>query len=432
MTQQNYLFMKPGTTTIVTSFLLTMFLQIPFFVNASYDESVPYSVAGLNCENAWSMDCQSNAYLESDFLSGSGDVLISQESCIDVTGQENLKEFWLSVSFSGSNIYYLDGYRVNEGIEIYTGSCENLELVDCVTALGDDTFIGFFPPVSAHYYIRLLGYEIPDASGFEISLSCGVPEPACGISIDNLEVGTCVNEWGTVSVTMWGTVSPEPYLPVIFAEVTTDLGLYIFTGESVNEYWEASFEVDGSVINYVSVFCGNSANGCSAGLGGGALPIVYCDSLMVPAFTGMVDWDVRCTRGSGTVGLYQPGTNILVETYPVFVLSHGSFVIEESLAGIYDVILSIEGFLPKGYSDVEISLADNSYDFGSLFQGDINSDGVIDILDLSTLLIWFNTVLPNDNSLDYLDQNCDGIIDIIDLTSIAASLGEIADTVPIE
>lgn len=424
--------MKPNLSSINFSLILLLFLQSPYFVKADSSESQPFSGLHRKCKAAVSMNCQILDRLSSNFRNGGEVVDLYPESCIVPSGQGILSESWLSLELSGSSVYYLDGFGVNAGIEIYTGSCNNLEMVDCVGPLGDDTFIGFFPPVSAQYFIRLLGYDTPGSDKFEVVLNCDVPGPACEISIDNLEIGTCVSKEGTVSLSMSGVVVPEPDEPLIFAEVSTDAGFYMVTGESVNGHWEASFEVSGTVVNFVSVFCGNSENGCSDVLVGGDLPSKPCHSLNVPSFTFSINWGVNCGTRTGEMKLYEPGTNILVETYAIKVLNNGLFEIENALSGTYDIILTIKGFLPKGFKNVEISLTENSYDCGLPKQGDINGDGVIDMLDLDILAVWFSVVLPSDNSMDHLDQNCDGTIDIIDLTSIVMSFGYVGDSVPID
>src|SRR5690606_29051011 len=121
-----------------------------------------------------------------------------QESCVAPDGQETMSEYWLLVSLSETIMYFIDGYGVNGGMEIYSGSCDNLEIVGCQNVDNGNTFIGFYPPVSAQYYIRLLGYELADQDHFEVYLDCGMPQPLCVISIDNVEVGTCISDSGTV------------------------------------------------------------------------------------------------------------------------------------------------------------------------------------------------------------------------------------------
>ena len=423
--------MKPHFSLLISILSFLLFLQMPHFAKA--DMTVSQSLLELTpvrCENAAPMNCQLGNYLNSNFLNQGNDALISQESCVEGGEQAHLSEYWLLVSLSGSSIYYIDGYGVNGGMEIYTGSCDSLVMVDCQRAMGYDTFLGFFPPVSAQYYIRVLGYEIPTQRHFEIAVNCGLPEPTCAISIDNVEVGTCVSDSGTVSLIMSGSLNPAPSMPIFYAEVVTDMGFYAFSGECENGLWEASFDVSGSVINYVAVFCGDSETGCSDSQAGTSLPIVLCDSLIVPSFIGSVPWNLNCGRRSGEVKLYETGNDIQLQSYSVFVLSNGLFEIENPPSGNFDMILKVDGFLPKGFSNVELPLTENLFDCGSLISGDVNNDGVINILDVSLIISGFHGLIP-EGSLSTVDLNCDGIIDVLDISAIIATFGEIGDTVPL-
>lgn len=425
--------MKPDYNSIISSFIFLFLLHVPQITKATASEFPVFPKVHSKCEDAVRMDCEKENDHISHFINEYGDAILNQESCIQaVNGQGVMTEYWLSVHLSGSNLYYLDGYGVNAGIEVYKGSCDELGMIQCESAMGDDTFIELSPDGSVDYFIRLLGYDTSDKDQFEVVLNCGEPEPACEISIDSVEVGECVSSEGTVSVFMSGFVDPEPEMPLIFAEVMTDAGLYMFSGESVNGLWEASFEVSGTVVTYVSVFCGNSETGCGSSLAGMDLPTQPCTSVLVPVFTGSIAWGATCGQRSGEIRLYEPGTDILLETYSVLVLSNGLFEIEDAPSGIYDVILNVNGFLPKGFPSVEVSLTEDSYGFGALKRGDINGDGVVDMADVNILIEWFGSILPGDGSLNYLDQNCDGIINILDISSLVASLNQVGDTVPLE
>lgn len=424
--------MKADLKSIILGFTILLLFHLSSIMTAHGSETQFNSALQVNCKTALSMDCLSHTTFASDFVIVGDNALLDDQSCVENEGSGSVKEFWLSVNLWGSTNYYLDGYGVNKGMEIYTGSCDSLIRVDCVSATGDDTFIAFYPPVAAHYYIRLLGHETMGKADFTVSLNCELPQTACSISVDSLEVGTCVSDSGTVTVFMSGAITPESEIPLIFAEVMTDMGYFMFSGESVGGVWEASFEVSGSVVNFVSVFSGNSANGCSDGRTGFDLPTMSCDSMTLTDFTGLVEWNANCGSGVGEVAFYEPGTDILVETHPTLVLSTGLFQINNPPLGVFDVLLKVDGFLPKGFSGVEIPLIVSPYACGVIKRGDVNNDGVINILDLSAILPWFNKVLPDDNSLSYLDQNCDGVIDVIDLTSIVAGMSSVGDTVPLD
>ena len=387
--------MKPHFSLQISILSVFLLLQMSHFAKADISGSQSlFGISPVICEYAASMNCQVDDYLSSYFLDEGTAPVISQGSCVKAKEVGPMSEYWLSISLSGSNIYYLDGYGVNAGMEIYTGSCGSLVMVDCESATGDDSFIGFLPPVSDHYYVRLLGYNLPGRDYFEVLLNYGFPGPACAISIDHVEVGTCVSDSGTVSMFMSGSVNPVPSIPIFYAEVVTDMGYYAFSGESVDGLWEAAFEVSGSLVYYVAVFGGNSETGCSDSRAGTALPTILCDSLSTSSYTGSVDWLENCGRRNGEMKLYQTGTDIFLQSYLVIVGSNGLFGFENPPPGNYDIILKVDGYLSKGFSNIEIPLAGNLLECGSLSHGDLNGDGVVDIIDLSLILSLFGAILP--------------------------------------
>jgi len=84
-----------------------------------------------------------------------------------------------------------------------------------------------------------------------------------------------------------------------------------------------------------------------------------------------------------------------------------------------------EGVITSGYEDDESFDFDVSYgDCISLYsKGDVNMDGVLDVLDIVTIVnIIFETIDPDDYQIWAADYNSDGDINIIDIVLIVNAI----------
>ncbi len=59
------------------------------------------------------------------------------------------------------------------------------------------------------------------------------------------------------------------------------------------------------------------------------------------------------------------------------------------------------------------------------YRGDVNRDGLVNIIDLTLVASHFAAVVGNPNYYAQADLNNDGIIDIVDLTICAADFGHL-------
>lgn len=83
------------------------------------------------------------------------------------------------------------------------------------------------------------------------------------------------------------------------------------------------------------------------------------------------------------------------------------------------------------FTNYKINQATNNYEFDLIFtgvvdtneavflKGDINKDGKIDIVDLTTTSLRYNEATQKSPSVEFVDINKDGIVDIFDLTYIS-------------
>ncbi len=102
-------------------------------------------------------------------------------------------------------------------------------------------------------------------------------------------------------------------------------------------------------------------------------------------------------------------------------LPHGNFN-RPILAGVYDLQISADGYHSKNISSLEVQNYNNVYLDVLLFKvgaaGDVNEDGIVDVLDI----VWMNSHLngntPGGFNMGNADVNEDGEVTITDLTSI--------------
>ena len=415
--------------------LISLQLALLSLIQVSAQEHVGENVMSSKstCANASVLSCDGTTTFYENFMNGNVDPVLSESSCIVQNDTYGLQEFWVKLNLTGYWNYYLDGYGVNGGFEVYTGTCDNLQFQTCQESSSNNTYFALFSPQSSTYYIRVLGSDFNGANNFQLVLQCFSPQPTCELSIETIEMESCKDENGFVEVVISGSTTGNLSNTDISGEALTEDGVFYFSGYSINNAWTVSLEVSGTQIEYILVGRGSSAGFCYDNLEFVDLPTEVCDDVRESTLLGNIIWKVGCLPRYGTVGLYQPGTTTLVASHDVVVQNNGQFTIDAIATGVYDVLVKIDGCLPKGFPDFEIGESDlNLLSCGSLSRGEITGDNFVDVIDISLINNWFNqTVFEGSNGL-HLDLNCDGMINIIDVSVVASSFGMIGDTLPLE
>lgn len=387
-----------------------------------------YSTTSFNtCNGAIVMNCENNfsAIPLAPSLPGVNSFI---ETCLGEISNNGFSEQWVSVNFSGAPVYYIDAYGANVGMEIYTGTCGNLQLEKCEPATGEDTFIAFFPPVNDHYFLRIMSNNLNDENDdIEVFVNCYFPGPACTTTIENIELASCVNEDGKITGTIQGSVTPIPNQSNVYVEVVTNEDFYSFTATCHDQSFSVPIEVQGAEITSLMVFVGDSENGCFDARSNVLLPTVSCDA-NVTTFKGSVNWDSNCNKREAQLKLYTTGTNAWVQSYSGVVTKMGKIDFESLPLGEYDIYLTIKGFLTKKFNQVTISETEEIFDYGPLIQGDVNGDNKINIDDCTILSSYFFTNIPLDSNMKHMDQNCDGFINLIDFSLLNRSINLLGDT----
>ncbi len=412
---------------------LALLLPITFFgLNAEKPlppgESMPANNK-INCQSAVEMSCQTTAYFSGNFSDSILTETNARPECVVQNGSYELREFWIELNLNGYMNYFLDGNGVNGGFEIYSGTCDELQLVECEPAQGNNTYYAFYTPQFNQYYVRVTGYDYNGGSYFNMVLNCFSPMPTCDISIDNIAVAPCMDENDLVQVDLSGIVHGANSDYPVYMEMLTDEGIFFSDGSIVDTVWSGSFLVSGTSISYISIGTGNSENYCSDTVSSIALPEIQCgDNLS--ALIGNVVWNASCQNRAATVSLFSPNTNVLIDTYEIQITNNGHFQITEPAIGQFDMILKVDGCLAKGFSDVTIGNENlNTVDCGVLIRGEVTGDNVINVIDLSVINEFFGQVIT-DSDPDSIDLNCDGAINIVDVSVIGSAFGMVGDTAP--
>ncbi len=413
-----------------------IFSQITFLlliqVSAQDHVGDTLAISKSTCSNAFLLSCDGSTTFNENFMNGNLAPEISATSCIVENDTYGLQEFWVKLELEGYWNYYLDGYGVNGGFEVFTGTCDNLQFETCQESSSNNTYFALFSPQHSTYYIRVFGSDFNGANNFQLVLQCFSPQPTCELSIETVEMEPCKDENGFVEVVISGNTTGNMSNSEISGEALTDDGLFYFSGYSVNNTWTVTIELSGTQIEYILVGRGSSAGFCYDNVEFVNLPIETCDDVSESALLGNIIWKVGCLPRYGIVGFYEPSTTTLVESYNVVVQNNGQFTIDDLDTGVYDVLVKIDGCLAKGFSDIEIGSSElNLLSCGSLSRGEISGDNFVDVIDISLINNWFNQTVTEGSNALHLDLNCDGMINIIDVSVVGGSFGMMGDTLPL-
>ncbi|NEN23918.1 hypothetical protein G3O08_10450 [Cryomorpha ignava] len=426
--------MKP----ILRIFLFTTVFHLPVlfssntFAMEAGHTSVDTLADNIECDDAFLLSCQNQTSFSSNFSEG-GAAGLDTASCLLANPNLELRELWFELDLTGALNYFLDGYGVNGGFEVYSGSCDNLELVYCDPAADNNTYMAFFGLPASQYFVRALGYDINGGSNFQIVLNCFNPQPPCNLSIDQIQIAPCIDADGMVDVDLSGIAHGNAWLDFVTCEILTDSGLFFFDGTRDDTTWQVSTQISGSEIVYITVLCGDSENYCSDVVDSVSLPLISCETPGTGNLIGTFMWDANCASRTAKVSFYQPGTTQLLARYDVVIENNGHFLLINPIDGEFDMLIKVKGCLPKGFQDVEITDDETNFlEGGVLRRGEVSDDSFVNVTDISMVNTWFNQVLPADNPMTYLDLNCDGIVNIVDISVINSSFGMVGDSVPLD
>lgn len=380
-----------------------------------------------SCEDAIELS-ESVTYYTGDFNDGNLVQPANIPACMFTTQDYPIREFWYKFTTDGISNYYFYCESIIGAMEIYSGDCRTHSLVGCYPSYQSSAYAELMAPPAGTYYLRLVGTVLPVLNNYILDYNSVDPTPSCIVSIDNYSIYPCVDDNGFINLAISGSLDNWDPLINPFVEVETDLGSYFTFDVQSGSTWTANIQVKGTMIENIVVAYGNSSNYCNAVVSNIPLPTEPCNS--APAsFTGTFPWNANCYERHGHVSFYQPGTANLIAVYNISVQGAGQFVINYPVLGTFDVIVKLDGYLPKGYTDITIQNAANLLDCGTFIAGELNGDSYINILDASILSFWFSK--STDPAFSHVDFNCDGVINIMEFSVFGSVYGLGGDIAPL-
>ena len=222
--------------------------------------------------NALCSDCNDLIILEcplteSTYIYDEGVVSTSiyQASCLPDQGASFLRDLWFTFNADGNTEFSFEASQANFGLIVYSGTCGNLEIYDCAESQDNTStyWVPFFSTgvvPAGQYFIQVLNYSDHSNEEANIVFHClEIIDWDCSVTLDSIEIGTCLDDDGFVNVSMSGTTNMQSVL----IEFQLD-GNFLAYGSDVNEdTWEVTFNVQGDMINGIMVTNAYSEGGCS-------------------------------------------------------------------------------------------------------------------------------------------------------------------------
>lgn len=426
--------MKQYVTSILLKFALMVFVGMSFtkIISAPMDESNSFPLQNTShdsCEDAVELECD-DTLLNAEFPLPDFKINQLYETCFGDIPDSTFREYWIAIDIPVGSIYYIDAYGVNVGIEVYSGTCDDLQLVKCESSEGENTYTAISPLGTGGYYIRLIASRLPGDDDLQLVLNCQSVGPSCVASIDAVVIDSCVNNEGKVGITVQGTITPAPLMPEVYVEIMTDTDFKILDAFCEGESFEVSTEIEGEEIIHLLIFSGNSEGGCGDTRLGIPLPVSPCLGVEFTLFKGLVSWGSNCSSRIADMKLYDRETEELIQTFSGTLVEGTGELNFEVPVGNYDIYLTLPGNLTKKYIDVEVTQNSGIFYYGTLIPGDVNGDNKINSADWYLLNNYFFMTISPDSPVNYLDFNCDGTINIIDFSILSKHIGYQGDNPP--
>lgn len=139
----------------------------------------------------------------------------------------------------------------------------------------------------------------------------------------------------------------------------------------------------------------------------------------------------NCVPRPARIQLFNPGGVEMVQEFNTLLSASGEISVTDIAVGYYDVFITIDGYLSKGFSTKYIGSGYNTFNAGAVKGGDINNDNFVNLSDFSLFASAFGTVSNEGEENPAADLNCDGVVGLSDLSVINLHYGENGDVAPI-
>lgn len=129
-----------------------------------------------------------------------------------------------------------------------------------------------------------------------------------------------------------------------------------------------------------------------------------------------------------TISLIANGESTPRYTFTTTSDERGYFTLSDIQPGVYDVYVKNSHTLQNKVT-VTLTNGDNTVDFGTLREGDVNNDNSVSLLDFSLLVQTYNKCQGIAGYNDQADFNRDGCVTLLDFSRLASNYGKGGDAI---
>ncbi len=164
--------------------------------------------------------------------------------------------------------------------------------------------------------------------------------------------------------------------------------------------------------------------------------IVFTNTLAAPAsMSGSVTLQGRSAAPNAswqvplTVEFFEPGNNTTpAHSFNVNTDQNGNFTIDDVPLGTFTITVKNPHTLKRVKSAQNIVAGNNSFDFGTLLEGDANNNNTVNLFDFSILLGTYNKSTGNPGFDARADFNNNGTINLFDFSLLLGTYNQAGET----
>ena len=132
-----------------------------------------------------------------------------------------------------------------------------------------------------------------------------------------------------------------------------------------------------------------------------------------------------------TISIYNSEFPELNEVFTTTIDTSGNFFTASFSTGTYSILIKIDGYLAKLYTNQIIQSGINNVVFSGFINGDINNSNNVNVSDVSSLNAAFGSVVGGSRYNLMADLNRDGLINVVDVSILNSAFGKVGDSPPL-
>lgn len=135
----------------------------------------------------------------------------------------------------------------------------------------------------------------------------------------------------------------------------------------------------------------------------------------------------NCAPRNVTLSLYNTGDFSLSQVIETSIGLNGGFTMAVTAPGTYNILVKVDGYLAKMYSNQVIAEGGGMLVFSGLHGGDLNNSNSVNLVDISVMNLSMGAAVGEDNYNFLADINCDGWVNLIDVSVLNTTFGMTGD-----